>query len=125
MESKATQWLGWSACWGSDAALVTYLNRADVQDALHVHFAPEKDQAWSNRKWEVCSDKIDPYDRSATDLSSLYPKFAAKGVRVLIFSGDADACVPYVGTNQWVTELAEKEGWQPAAGASFVPTSTN
>lgn len=55
--------------------------------------------------------------RSATDLSPLYSTFAKKGVRVLLFSGDADACVPYVGTAKWVAELAAKERWQADGGA--------
>lgn len=60
---KATRWLGWSACSGSDSALVAYMNRPDVMDALHVQFAPKEDQAWSEHKWKVCSNKVDPYNR--------------------------------------------------------------
>jgi hypothetical protein len=51
------------------------------------------------------------YDRTAQNLVPKYAEFAAQGVRTLIFSGDADACVPYLGTTQWVTELASSQGW--------------
>ena len=53
---------------------------------------------------------------------------------VLIFNGDADSCVPYIGNEEWTTDLAatgvitETEGWRPwyapttkNAGGSFAP----
>lgn len=40
-------------------------------------------------------------------------------VRMLIYNGDADACVPYKGNEEWITSLvnagnlAVKEAWHP------------
>lgn len=48
----------------------------------------------------------------------LWPSLAAK-LHVLIYSGDADACVPYKGSEDWVAALEgegvleETEAWRP------------
>lgn len=48
----------------------------------------------------------------------LYPELVKK-IRVLIYNGDADACVPYKGNEEWTTGLAaqgvvtEAEAWRP------------
>jgi len=47
-----------------------------------------------------------------------YPDLV-KHLRILIYNGDADACVPYKGNEQWVEELASqgivesKKAWHP------------
>ena len=47
----------------------------------------------------------------------LHPK--ATKLRVLIYNGDADACVPYKGNEEWITslvkagDLTEAVGWKP------------
>ena len=49
---------------------------------------------------------------------TLWP-FLAQHIRVLIYNGDADACVPYVGNEEWIDMLEEKgvisesEAWKP------------
>ena len=39
----------------------------------------------------------------------------AAGVRILIYSGDVDNCLPYTGSLQWVQLLGlnETAGWRP------------
>lgn len=58
----------------------------------------------------------------------LYPNLIRK-IRVLIYNGDADACVPYIGNAEWLGEL-EKKGiitedvpWRPwfEAGVKGMP----
>ena len=34
----------------------------------------------------------------------LYPKIASR-IRVLIYNGDADMCVPYNGNEEWLAQL--------------------
>lgn len=89
-------------CGGLDT-LADWLARDDVRKALHfddtnpVHF---------------------DYDTSGPASITLWP-FLAKHLRVLIYNGDADDCVPYHGNEEWTTDLAsqgllvEKSPWHP------------
>ena len=58
------------------------------------------------------------YHSSGPASVTLWPFLATK-LRVLIYNGDADSCVPYKGNEQWITELetagqlSEKEAWRP------------
>ena len=58
------------------------------------------------------------YDTSGPASITLWP-FLAKHLRVLIYNGDADDCVPYHGNEEWTTKLAseghlvEKSSWHP------------
>lgn len=39
-----------------------------------------------------------PYNRTEYDEAALYKLFLQRGLRVMIYSGDTDACIPY----RWV-----------------------
>jgi hypothetical protein len=58
------------------------------------------------------------YHSSGPASITLWP-FLAKSIRVLIYNGDADACVPYKGNEEWITglekdgTLSEVEAWRP------------
>lgn len=46
------------------------------------------------------------YDRTEADERvDVYPIIVAAGVRVLIYNGEADACVPWLDNEQWVESL--------------------
>lgn len=74
-----------------------WLAKPDVQAALHV--THEGNQY---------------YRRTAADLRPLYKSLAQK-YRIVIYSGNVDACVPYWGSEEWTRELGfpQKEAWRP------------
>ncbi|KAF0717234.1 Aste57867_2420 [Aphanomyces stellatus] len=78
----------------TDAFTEKYLNLPEVREAIHVHpTAP----AWSN-----CNDDVSrSYHRSTSSLH-LYPDILATELKTLIFSGDADSVVNFIGTERWL-----------------------
>ena len=72
---------------------LAYLNRHEVQDALHVVQPGNK-----YVKWDVCSDPVnnnwalsDYYGDTTALYSTLYAHpLRPKGFRILVYSGDAD-----------------------------------
>lgn len=93
-----------------DNEVVVYLNRPEVQKALHVR---------QPTTWADCTDYIQ-YSRDDL-LSSMLPVYQSlifspgDPLRILIFSGDIDGMVPVVGTRRWVASLglAVKSSWHP------------
>lgn len=87
----------------SDPALNTYFARDDVLEALHL----------ANYSGSGFS-----YSQSGPASVTLYPTIV-KNMRTLIYNGDADLCVPYVGNEEWTTGMAddgyvtEKKAWSP------------
>jgi carboxypeptidase C (cathepsin A) len=81
-----------------------YLARDDVREALHLGAAG--------------SGSGFSYSSSGPASITLYPSLV-KQIRVLIYNGDADDCVPYKGNEEWTTRLAdegvlaEKAAWHP------------
>jgi len=73
---------------GAEAAQNAWLANPKVVEALHVKSGTAGMQ----------------YKKTATDLRPLYAKLIKK-YQVLIYSGDTDGCVPYVGTEKWTREL--------------------
>lgn len=88
-----------------------YLNRRDVQHALHV---PTADRPFPH--YTVCSDQL-RYNRSDVFVSMLptYRKLLKSDLKMLVFSGDIDGIVPLVGTRRWINSLGldMKEPWRP------------
>ncbi|CAM9824709.1 unnamed protein product, partial [Laminaria digitata] len=75
-----------------------YLNRADVQEALHVR---------EGTVWEQCSSKVDY--KSADMLRPMMPYYQRLlgdyGLKILVFSGDDDAVCATEGTQWWIYDL--------------------
>eukprot|EP00756_Hemistasia_phaeocysticola_P038021 Hpha_TRINITY_DN16733_c1_g2::TRINITY_DN16733_c1_g2_i16::g.80358::m.80358 len=96
---------------GGDDAIVSLFENKTVQAALNLA-AP-------------VATKFS-YSSSGPASVVLYPTLVKK-LRVLIYNGEADACVPYIGNEQWTTDLAatgvvtEKEAWRPWFATESVP----
>jgi len=75
------------AC-GAETAMSAWLSQPSVAEALHVKLGTPGMS----------------YKKTATDLLPLYASLINK-YQVLIYSGDTDGCVPYVGTEKWTRGL--------------------
>jgi len=88
---------------GQESSSLIYLNTPSVQKALHVK--PTKFSF---------STPLD-YKFTAYSLLDLYRNILIPELQILQYSGDADPCVPYVGTQRWVRDmnLKTKKSWSP------------
>lgn len=108
---------GLSGCWGGSNGLTQWLNRDDVRAAIHVKSQSEMKDMYGDSPrsylWRDCGMKNVDYERGAT--STLLPRFPAliERYHVLIFSGDVDACVPYIGTQSWTRDVAAANHYTP------------
>jgi len=73
----------------------TWLELPAVQQALHVTIS-------NLTSWSVCFGIN--YDRTERNLLPIYPSLL-QDYRALIYSGETDACVPYVGSEAWTRNL--------------------
>jgi len=82
---------------GGETAMDEWLAVPSVQQALHVKPGGQQN-----------------YKKTATNLLPLYQQLIQK-YRVLIYSGDSDACVPYYGTEEWTYGLGFNvtKTWHP------------
>ncbi|CAL9004241.1 unnamed protein product [Prunus brigantina] len=76
-----------------------YLNRPDVQQALHANVTK------LTHDWEPCSDVIANWADGASTVLPLLKEFLANDVRLWIFSGDIDARVPVTSTKYSIEKL--------------------
>jgi carboxypeptidase C (cathepsin A) len=85
-----------------------WLNRADVKAAIHVR---------NNLRWEICSTVINEnYIHNIASMLPIYTRLLQNSVRVLVYSGDVDASVPFTGSQYWTSRLqvaAPLSLWQP------------
>ncbi|KAF1894201.1 hypothetical protein Lal_00004125 [Lupinus albus] len=87
-----------------------YLNRANVQEALHANVTKLK------YDWESCSDIIfSKWGDSPSTIIPLLLEFLNNGLRVWIFSGDTDGVVPVTSTKYSIKKmnLSTKTAWYP------------
>jgi serine carboxypeptidase-like clade 2 len=85
-----------------------YLNREDVRHALHI---PDDVQPWEGCRRDDWFD----YKLQPEGSVYLYPLLKSLGLRILVFSGDVDGCVPTFGTESWIKKLKwdTTEDWHP------------
>jgi carboxypeptidase C (cathepsin A) len=72
--------------------VAAFFGRKDVQEALHLGTPGQSGFS---------------YKTSGPASVTLYPELAKK-LRILIYNGDADMCVPYVGNEEWITDLEDQ-----------------
>ncbi|KAF8692521.1 hypothetical protein HU200_039622 [Digitaria exilis] len=98
---------GYDPCYSSYAE--KYFNKEDVQRAFHANVS-------GSRKYQVCSDSIlRSYNFSVLSILPIYSKLIKAGLRVWLYSGDADGRVPVIGSRCCVEALGLpiKTQWQP------------
>ncbi|RHZ41286.1 hypothetical protein DYB31_010032, partial [Aphanomyces astaci] len=100
-------WFGGGIGPCTDAFTNIYLNQPQVLAAIH---------ASGGNSWTDCNHNVTR--RYTLSLSSLdkYPTILNAGLKGLIYSGDADAIVNFIGTQRWLTDdglnLTVTEKWQ-------------
>ncbi|KAI4325610.1 hypothetical protein MLD38_030992 [Melastoma candidum] len=82
----------------------TYLNRKDVQRALHARLV-------GVGNWSVCSDVLN-YNMQELEVPTIpiLGTLVKSGIRVLVYSGDQDSVIPLLGTRTLVHGLAKGLG---------------
>lgn len=92
---------------GMERVTTAWMNRPDVRAALHVPDAQFYGHAWT-------PESPINYTRTRASLLDVYPTLLAK-YRTLIYNGDVDACIPYIGNEQWTAGLglATARPWHP------------
>lgn len=81
---------------------VNYLNRQDVQQALHARLV-------GVRRWLVCSKILD-YELLNIEIPtiSVVGSLVKEGIAVLVYSGDQDSVIPLTGSRTLVHGLAKQ-----------------
>ena len=95
------------AC-GQEKGAQDWLNLEAVRSAIHV-----KTKAQSGRDFHFSTSLN--YSFTAHTLLPQYKETLLPNYRVTQFSGDADPCVPYVGTQRWIESLGydKVDTWHP------------
>ncbi|KAH1200261.1 Serine carboxypeptidase-like 45 [Glycine max] len=83
---------------------VNYLNRKDVQSALHAHLV-------GVQRWSACSNVLD-YELRDLEIPTItvVGKLVKEGIPVLVYSGDQDSVIPLTGSRTLVHKLAKELG---------------
>lgn len=94
-----------------DSEAQVYLNRPEVQRALHANVSGELPGPWQD-----CTPVIS-YSRKDLLASMLpvYRELLESGIKIMVYSGDVDAIVPVIGTRNWIRSLRLplKTAWRP------------
>ncbi|XP_074282444.1 serine carboxypeptidase 1-like [Silene latifolia] len=84
----------------TDNYVTTYLNRPEVQAALHANVTKIP------YAWEICSAKLkDLWKDSATSVLPIIQELMHKGVAVWLYSGDVDSLIPVTATRMAINKL--------------------
>ncbi|XP_039034625.1 serine carboxypeptidase 1-like [Hibiscus syriacus] len=95
---------GFDPC--SNHYLLSYLNRADVQTALHAKVSA----------WDICNRSMyRGWNDKATTILPIIKNLMANGIRIWLYSGDLDSIVPVTSTRYAINKLKLpiKTAWRP------------
>lgn len=80
-----------------------YMNRKDVQQALHAKLV-------GVTRWNLCN-RIVQYRQNLEDPTiHIVGSLVQAGIRVMVYSGDQDSVIPFIGTRTLVNKLAKELG---------------
>eukprot|EP00245_Coleochaete_scutata_P013321 TRINITY_DN5385_c0_g4_i1.p1 TRINITY_DN5385_c0_g4~~TRINITY_DN5385_c0_g4_i1.p1 ORF type:complete len:456 (-),score=57.11 TRINITY_DN5385_c0_g4_i1:283-1629(-) len=95
--------LGYDPC--IDNHVQFYLNQPEVIEALHARY-PNYTALNVTSGWADCSSVLQyDFGSDISSVLSLYHKLLRTHLRILIYSGDTDANVPFTGTKRWLAKL--------------------
>ncbi|CAI0416320.1 unnamed protein product [Linum tenue] len=99
---------GYDAC--TSDYVFEYFNRQDVQEALHA------DLNKVPRPWDLCSNQVgNDWNESAFSVLPVIRKLLDGGLRIWLYSGDADGRIPVTSTRYALTKLGVNitQDWTP------------
>lgn len=101
---------GYDPCLDNEVEI--YLNRPDVQQALHANVSGTLEGPW-----HTCTGTIE-YSRDdvLTSMLGVWDDLLHRNsIRLLVYSGDIDAIVPVIGSRKWIEglNLDVVEKWRP------------
>ncbi|KAJ4701594.1 putative Serine carboxypeptidase [Melia azedarach] len=84
-----------------------WVNNYNVRKALHI-------RQRSIGEWHRCNRGL-PYTKEITNSFAYHVNLSTKGYRALIYSGDHDMLVPFLGTQEWIRSLNYSivDDWRP------------
>ncbi|KAG8387964.1 hypothetical protein BUALT_Bualt02G0075900 [Buddleja alternifolia] len=93
-----------------------YLNRPDVQKALHANITHRIPYPWTH-----CSDNITVWNDAPFSILPILKKLIAADQRIWVYSGDTDGRVPVTATRYSLTKLGLKikRDWTPCGVRRF------
>ena len=81
------------------AGAQAYLSLPEVKAAFHISSNAAKN-------WEICTDNgVLNYTSLPQASFWAYPDLIAAGLKIMIYSGDVDGSVPFIGTRKWISML--------------------
>jgi len=105
LNAMSPQGGGYNWLCGQFDAIPQYFKGEDVRKALHLPLEE--------------NGSLFKYDSSGPASVLIYPSLIQSKLRVLIYNGDADSCVPYVGNKEWTVSMEssgvvkETSAWHP------------
>ncbi|XP_062091663.1 serine carboxypeptidase-like 17 [Humulus lupulus] len=111
LNSDDSDWLRPFGCSRIYDQLLSFFwaNDPRVREALHIPKGRVE-------QWKRCNDNIqNKYKKEVLSTVEYHANLSAKGYRSLIYSGDHDMMVPYLGTQAWIKSLNYTivDDWRP------------